>query len=131
MPASERPLRRSCTAGETRTLNRWFWRPVLYQLSYRRIRLETSRIRRMSAEARIPPPGKGEGRSPEQLPVPRLIERCQLSRLPVCGVLPATRAELRKLDPVGIVLAVLRRPVRARPAGRARKRDDRSVVLWH
>src|SRR4029077_13862247 len=27
------------TAGETRTLNHWFWRPGLCQLSYRRIRL--------------------------------------------------------------------------------------------
>src|SRR5438034_9098879 len=85
----------------------------------------------MGAEARIPPPGKGEGRSPEQLPVTRLIEHRQLSRLPVWRVLPAPRAELRKLDPVGIVLAVLRRPVCARPAGRARQRDDRSVVLVH
>src|SRR5712691_575233 len=51
--------------------------------------------------------------------------------LPVRGVLPAARAELRKLDPVGIVLPVLRRRIRARPAGRARERDDRSVVLRH
>src|SRR5438876_988494 len=28
-------------------------------------------------------------------------------------------------------LPVLRRPVGARAAGRARERDDRSVVLWH
>src|SRR5207247_10466616 len=46
-------------------------------------------------------------------------------------VLTAPRAELRKLDPIGIVLPVLRRPVGARPAGRARERDDRSVVLGH
>src|SRR5438094_8734419 len=46
-------------------------------------------------------------------------------------VLTAPRAELRKLDPVWIVLPVLRRPVGARPAGRARERDDRSVVFRH
>ena len=26
-----------CTGGETRTPDTWFWRPVLYQLSYTRI----------------------------------------------------------------------------------------------
>lgn len=26
-----------CTGGETRTRNPWFWRPVLYQLSYTRL----------------------------------------------------------------------------------------------
>jgi len=77
-------------------------------LSYRRIRLRGSRIRRTT-----------------------LPEPYQLSSLPVCCVLPATRAELRKLDPVGIVLSVLRSRIRARPAGRARQRDDRSVVLRH
>src|SRR5207248_2248384 len=57
---------------------------------------------------------------------------CQWSsRLAVRRVLPAPWAELRKLDPVGIVLPVLRRRVRARPAGRARQRDDRAVVFGH
>ena len=27
-----------CTGGETRTPNQWFWRPLLYQLSYTRKR---------------------------------------------------------------------------------------------
>src|SRR4051812_19650681 len=84
-----------CTAGETRTLNHWFWRPGLCQLSYRRIR------------------------------------RHQLSSLTVRRVLPAARAELRHLESIGIVLAILRRRIGARPAGRARKRDDRSIVLRH
>ena len=26
-----------CTGGETRTPNQWFWRPLLYQLSYTRV----------------------------------------------------------------------------------------------
>src|SRR5437762_4577078 len=43
----------------------------------------------------------------------------------------APGAELRYLDTVRIVLPVLRRRVRARPAGRARERDDRTVVLRH
>src|SRR5437762_4228317 len=46
-------------------------------------------------------------------------------------VLAAPRAELRHLETVRIVLPVLRRRVRARPAGLARERDDRAVVLWH
>src|SRR5206468_10931031 len=53
------------------------------------------------------------------------------SSLPVCCVLAASRTELGKLDPVRIVLPVLRRRIRARPAGRARERDDRSIVLRH
>src|SRR5439155_19106101 len=77
--------------------------------SYRRIRLRGSRIRRTTA----------------------LPEPYQLSSLPVGCVLPAAGAEPRRLDPVRIVLPVLRRRVPARPAGRARERDDRSVVLWH
>ena len=27
----------ACTGGETRTPDTWFWRPVLYQLSYTRV----------------------------------------------------------------------------------------------
>jgi hypothetical protein len=27
----------SCTGGEARTPDTWFWRPVLYQLSYSRV----------------------------------------------------------------------------------------------
>src|SRR2546430_2030973 len=52
------------------------------------------------------------------------------SRLTVRRVLTASWAELRKLDPVGIVLPVLRRRIRARPAGRARGGGDRSGVFW-
>src|SRR5687767_15262089 len=32
------------TAGETRTLNPWFWRPVLCQLSYSRVGLRPTRL---------------------------------------------------------------------------------------
>src|SRR5438874_11489636 len=46
-------------------------------------------------------------------------------------VLAAPRAELRHLETVRVILPVLRRRVRARPAGLARERDDRAVVLWH
>jgi len=76
-------------------------------LSYRR---KTGGLKAAEcAEARVPPPGKAEGRSPEELPEPRWID--QLSSLPVRRVPAAPRAELRKLDPIGIVLPVLRRPV--------------------
>jgi len=54
-----------------------------------------------------------------------------LSSFPVRCVFPATWAELRQLDPVRVVLPVLRRRVRARPAGRARQRQDRAVVFGH
>src|SRR5207247_3057686 len=86
-----------CTAGETRTLNRWFWRPVLYQLSYRRMPLVSSGIRRLSAGARRPPPVAAEGRSPEVLTVLAFDEHRQLSSLPIRRVRNARRADLRKL----------------------------------
>src|SRR5207248_218897 len=54
-----------------------------------------------------------------------------LTSLPMLRVLAAPRAEFRHLEAVRIVLPVLRRRVRARPAGLARERDDRAVVLWH
>jgi hypothetical protein len=57
---------------------------VLYQLSYRR---KTEGLQAAEwAEAPVPPPGKGEGRSPEQLPVPRLSEHhdYRVSRCAVC-----------------------------------------------
>ena len=45
---------------------------MLYQLSYRR---KTEGLQAAEwAEARVPPPVKAEARSPEELPVPRLIE---------------------------------------------------------
>src|SRR5215211_9435642 len=61
----------------TRTYNRWFWRPVLCQLSY----------------------------TPA-------VARSMLLGLPMEGVLPAARAVLVELHPVGIVLLVLARRVR-------------------
>src|SRR5438128_3976817 len=61
--------------------------------------------------------------------MPMRTANSRSSRLAVRGVFAAPRAELRELEPVGIVLPVLRRPVGARPAGRARERDDRSIVL--
>ncbi len=33
-----------CTGGATRTPDTWFWRPVLYQLSYTRIRFACANI---------------------------------------------------------------------------------------
>jgi len=89
-------------------------------LSYRRVPQRPVRRR-----------AKARGVAPRELPVPWLIERYQLSSLPVRRVLAAPRTELRQLEPVRIVLPVLGRRVRARPAGRARESDDRSVVLWH
>src|SRR2546428_9339723 len=103
------PLRPPCREGGAQPHTEGCWSRGLYHLGCRRIRLRGSRIRRTTA----------------------LPEPYQLSSLPVGCVLPAAGAELRKLDPVRIVLPVLRRRVRARPAGRARERDDRSVVLWH
>src|SRR5437773_6997677 len=90
-----------CTAGGTRSLNRWFWRPVLCQLSYCRTTRDAG------------------------------VSRLQLSGLPMRRVLAAPRTELRQLETVGVVLPVLRRRVRPRPAGRAREGDDRAVVLRH
>ena len=59
---------------------------MLYQLSYRRTRLNLSRVRRTSTAVRVPPPDQGEGRSPEQQPVPRLSEHHDylVSRCAVC-----------------------------------------------
>jgi len=54
-----------------------------------------------------------------------------LTCFPMSCVSPATGTELRQLDSVRIVLPVLRRRVRTRPAGRARERQDRSVVFSH
>src|SRR5919201_4820354 len=54
-----------------------------------------------------------------------------LSRFLVWRVLPAPRAELRDLQTVRIVLAVLRRRVCALAAIRACERDDRSSVFRH
>ena len=30
-------INKCCTGGETRTPSQWFWRPLLYQLSYTRL----------------------------------------------------------------------------------------------
>lgn len=35
---------RMCTGREARTPDTWFWRPVLYQLSYTRIRFASANI---------------------------------------------------------------------------------------
>src|SRR5919201_97142 len=62
----ERPSGWSCTAGETRTLNHWFWRPVLCQLSYRRMAAPKGLpYGGPRAKPEVPPPAKAEARSAE------------------------------------------------------------------
>ncbi len=44
-----------CTGGETRTPDTWFWRPVLYQLSYTRVSFASANI---VIHSKIPTPAK-------------------------------------------------------------------------
>jgi len=76
---------------------------------------------------------RSRGRSAEhcRTAAKRPFSDVHLPSFPMRRMFPAPRAELRQLDAVRIVLPVLRRRVRARPAGRARERQDRSVVFGH
>lgn len=76
--------------GATRTLNRWFWRPVLYQLSYTPIRNRLTRIHLVSG---WPICSKRTGQANDLALL--------LSRFLVRRVLPFLAAVLFQFQPIG------------------------------
>src|SRR5579863_106114 len=126
-------------AGGTRTPNRRFWRPVLYQLSYCPSAARTpvtARAAKVGRSATLSPaagtlptaPRPETGPRCPRPAGPRGADECS-ARLFVEGVLAVPAAELGELDPLPVVLLVLHRDVVAALADLARQRHLHPLLV--